>query len=50
MTADATSRLEALSRTMPGLAMLREYRPALFGKDLVAGLVLTTLRVAGDGS
>src|SRR6187455_3847878 len=30
---------------MPGLAMLRSYRPALFGKDLVAGLVLTTLLV-----
>ena len=30
---------------MPGLSMLRGYRPALFGKDLVAGLVLTTLLV-----
>ena len=45
MAAEATSRLDALSRTMPGLAMLRSYRPALFGKDLVAGLVLTTLLV-----
>ena len=25
--------------------MLRSYRPALFGKDLVAGLVVTTLLV-----
>ena len=30
---------------MPGLSMLRGYRPALFGRDLVAGLVLTTLLV-----
>ena len=45
VAAEATSRLDALSRTMPGLAMLRSYRPALFGKDLVAGLVLTTLLV-----
>ena len=45
MAADATSRLDALSRTVPGLAMLRSYRPTLFGKDLVAGLVLTTLLV-----
>ena len=45
MAADATPRLDALSRTVPGLAMLRSYRPALFGKDLVAGLVLTTLLV-----
>src|SRR6476619_8378899 len=30
---------------MPGLAMLRAYRPALLGKDLVAGLVVTTLLV-----
>ena len=45
MTAEATSRLDALSRTIPGLAMLRSYRPALLGKDLVAGLVVTTLLV-----
>ena len=45
VAADATSRLDALSRTVPGLAMLRSYRPTLFGKDLVAGLVLTTLLV-----
>ncbi len=45
MAAHATSRLGALARTVPGLATLRTYRPALFGKDLVAGLVLTTLLV-----
>ena len=45
MAAHATSRLGALSRVVPGVAMLRSYRPALFGKDLVAGLVLTTLLV-----
>jgi MFS superfamily sulfate permease-like transporter len=45
VAAEATSRLDALSRTVPGLAMLGSYRPALFGKDLVAGLVLTTLLV-----
>ena len=30
---------------MPGLTMLRSYRPALLGKDLVAGLVVTTLLI-----
>ncbi len=45
MTAEAPSRLHALSGVMPGLSMLRGYRPALFGRDLVAGLVLTTLLV-----
>ena len=45
VTAEAPSRLHALSGVMPGLSMLRGYRPALFGKDLVAGLVLTTLLV-----
>jgi high affinity sulfate transporter 1 len=40
-----TSRLDAVSRALPGLAMLRSYRPALLGKDLVAGLVVTTLLV-----
>ena len=33
------------SRAVPGLAMLRSYRPALLGKDLVAGLVVTTLLI-----
>src|SRR3954453_6528285 len=45
MAAEGTSRLDALSHTIPGLAMLRSYQPALLGKDLVAGLVLTTLLV-----
>ena len=40
-----TSRLDAVSRAVPGVAMLRTYRPALLGKDLVAGLVVTTLLV-----
>lgn len=30
---------------MPGIATLRSYRPSLFGKDLVAGLVVTTLLI-----
>ena len=45
MAAEATSRFDVLSRRVPGLGMLRSYRPALFGKDLIAGLVLTTLLV-----
>ncbi len=45
MTADAPSRIDAVSRVIPGLSMLRSYRPSLIGKDLVAGLVLTTLLV-----
>ena len=45
MAAHATSRLGALARTVPGLATLRTYRPALFGKDVVAGLVLSALLV-----
>ena len=45
MTPETTSRLDTLSRAVPGLAMLRSYRPALLGKDLVAGLVVTTLLV-----
>ena len=40
-----TSRLDAVSHAMPGVAMLRSYRPGLLGKDLVAGLVVTTLLV-----
>jgi high affinity sulfate transporter 1 len=39
------TRLDALSRAVPGLAMLRSYRPGLLGKDLVAGLVVSTLLV-----
>lgn len=30
---------------VPGIAMLRTYRPSLLGKDLVAGLVVTTLLI-----
>lgn len=45
MAAQATSRFDVVARAVPGLAMLRSYRPNLFGKDLVAGLVLTTLLV-----
>ena len=41
----APSRIDAVSRVIPGLSMLRSYRPSLIGKDLVAGLVLTTLLV-----
>ena len=45
MTAPAATRWAAVARAVPGLAMLRSYRPALLGKDLVAGVVLTTLLV-----
>lgn len=45
MTAPAGTRWAAVARAVPGLAMLRSYRPALLGKDLVAGVVLTTLLV-----
>jgi high affinity sulfate transporter 1 len=45
VAAQATSRFDVVARAVPGLAMLRSYRPNLFGKDLVAGLVLTTLLV-----
>lgn len=41
----ATTRPDALTRAVPGLGVLRSYRPALLGKDVVAGLVLTTLLV-----
>ena len=45
MAPRAVIRGAALSRLLPGVAALRGYRPALFGKDLVAGLVLTTLLI-----
>ena len=38
-------RAHTVGRYLPGLVMLRSYRPSLFGKDLVAGLVLTTLLI-----
>ncbi|MBA2956279.1 sulfate permease [Nocardioides sp. MAH-18] len=34
-----------MGRAVPGIATLRSYRPSLFGKDLVAGLVVTTLLI-----
>ncbi|MEQ6899694.1 sulfate permease [Nocardioides sp. YIM 152588] len=40
-----THRLDAVGRVLPGVAGLRSYRPSLFGKDLVAGLVISTLLV-----
>jgi high affinity sulfate transporter 1 len=42
---ETTSSWRALGRVVPGVATLRSYRPALFGKDLVAGLVVTTLLI-----
>src|SRR3954447_8713186 len=32
-------------RWLPGLQILSEYRPAWFGRDLMAGLVMTTMLV-----
>ncbi|CUR56169.1 putative sulfate transporter [metagenome] len=45
VTAETASRLDRLSRAIPGLALLRSYRPPLLGRDLAAGLVVTTLLV-----
>src|SRR3954454_660870 len=45
VTAQASSRLDALSRAVPGVSMLRGYRRVLLGKDVVAGLAVTTLLV-----
>ncbi|MGO4258539.1 SulP family inorganic anion transporter [Marmoricola sp. RAF53] len=45
MTARVDPRAGALTRALPGLATLRAYRPSVFGKDLVAGLVITTLLI-----
>ena len=42
---EPTVRAHTVGRYLPGLVMLRSYRPSLFGKDLVAGLVLTTLLI-----
>lgn len=39
------TRSDAVARAVPGWAVLRSYRPALLSKDLLAGLVLTTLLV-----
>ena len=35
----------AIERAIPGIAMLRSYRPRWLGKDLTAGLVLSALLV-----
>ena len=45
MAAPAALRVDALARALPGVATLRAYRPSLLGKDLVAGLVVTTLLI-----
>ncbi|WP_309504879.1 MULTISPECIES: SulP family inorganic anion transporter [Nocardioides] len=45
MAPQTTSSWRALGRAVPGIATLRSYRPSLFGKDLVAGLVVTTLLI-----
>ena len=34
----------AIERAVPGVGMLRTYRPAWLGKDVTAGLVLTAER------
>lgn len=45
MTAELVPRLHVLTRALPGAAALRDYRPAWLGKDVVAGLVVTTLLI-----
>src|SRR3954471_23677117 len=45
VTAQASSRLDALSRAMPGVSMLRGYRRDLLRKGVIAGLAVTTLLV-----
>jgi high affinity sulfate transporter 1 len=39
------STVAAIARVVPGVDMLRDYRPAWLGKDVTAGLVLTALLV-----
>ena len=39
------STVTAIARVVPGVDMLRDYRPAWLGKDVTAGLVLTALLV-----
>ena len=39
------SAVGAIERVVPGVGMLRSYRPAWLGKDVTAGLVLTALLV-----
>jgi len=40
---DLTSRERSWFRWLPGLALLRSYQPAWLPRDLIAGLVLTTM-------
>jgi len=42
---ESAPRLVGLSRAVPGIALVRTYRPSMAGKDVVAGLVVTTLLV-----
>src|ERR1700747_1493047 len=45
MTAKASLTVNRLKRWLPGLQMVREYQAAWFARDLMAGLVLTTMLV-----
>lgn len=45
MTEHAVSRSTGIGRWLPGIAQLRSYRRSWLARDLVAGLVLTTLLV-----
>ncbi len=45
LTRPVTSEISGWKRWLPGLAFLRHYEPAWFPKDLVAGLVLSTMLV-----
>jgi len=45
LTRPVTSDAAGWRRWLPGLAVLSRYEPAWFSKDLVAGLVLTTMLV-----
>lgn len=45
MATGTSPRAERLGRVLPGVALARTYRPSVFGRDLVAGLVVTTLLV-----
>jgi high affinity sulfate transporter 1 len=42
---ESAPRGPALERAVPGIALVRGFRPRLAGRDLVAGLVVTTLLV-----
>src|SRR6201982_232990 len=45
MTAKASHTVNRLKRWLPGLQIVREYQAAWFARDLMAGLVLTTMLV-----